>query len=472
MRRSFICKMLLWILILAIMSGCALLQTEKPSQVLEKGQLAFYQINEEVPLYDAAAKEKLLQPGANAHYDVLYCHSAPYVGEPALSAAKDGRYIICLTPPEMKSGSKYQIYWLTQEGMTLQDNCYLQKEFVVEETAYTPSLGYVVCGEELFITYDPYNSIDNRNVDFLHCFYDKKEQKAKALLVFSKQLGENVYSDYPLIVNLGTGEETDFLQPSLKKEPIDFRLVVACENQYLFDIDGSYYYYNDVTGKSVALGAITAKTASILGDLGRHQASAIGSYDDGILFCAEADGMKEFFWCDGIAGNVLRIADYGKTQATACIKVEEKIVCWNENTVWCIDTITRELTTLKQDINILDFAKENHATFLLCATENGEYYFYDLISGKELYLPENSRLHGVNTNKFVVSPDGRKLIVYCVDDGNTIQFSIFDMDKQHELCISRTNANKISESRIYWRTDNQVVVATEDNRESYIYTLK
>lgn len=478
MRRCFVWKMLLWSVIFAIMSGCSLQQKQGPPQAFEKEWLTVYQINEKVPQYDITAEEKILLNAANAHYDALYCHSASYVGVPAIRDALDGKYIICLTPPEMKSGSKYQVYSLTQEGMALQENRYLQKVFFVEEEIYTPSLGYAICDDELFLTYDPYNSIDNRNVEFLHCYYDKHEKKAKALLLFSKKLGENeggenVYSHYPLVVDLETGEETDFLQTVMKKEYIEgFRLVTAHQNQYLFDIDRSYYYYNDATEEIVAIDGITEETKSFFDDLGYRQASVIGNYDDGILFCAEVDGAKEFFWCDSIAGSILRIADYGGMEATACIKVKERIVCWSDNAVWSIDTITGEEMLLKQDIRIFDYGRGNHATFLLCSTENGAYYFYDFVSGKELCLSESSCLNGVDTNNLVVSPDGRKLIAYFVDSDNTIQFSVFDMDKRQELHISRINGNEIFESRIYWRADNQVIVATEDNRESYIYILK
>lgn len=468
-------NMLIMLLILTlVLSGC-----NRPDQ-RPLAENTYQSALDVVPSYNLASAESIILAGNSAAFTTNYYHSAAYVGVPAEegSADRDGKYYICLDPPEMKSGSKFQIYGLTDQGMILQENHYFQGSITALGRTYTPRFGHAVYNGNAYITYHPYNDENNQNVFLEDFFYDAQFGNTLAMLSLQHPATNETCNTYPVLVNLTTEEVTDFLQqlnPSVADKAVQegIQLVACRDAQYLFQIGVQHYYYNYSQQKLTEIKNITESTQSELSAYGKV-AWTLASGTESLLFCFSDEYSDAYFLCDGATGSLVKVPTYAEESVATCMLVEDMLICAGKESIWFVDVKTKEVTALLQNIHVIygcDAADEECTSFIIYTDDAGSSCVYDFISRKTFHLANTGNWSAQNTGGYIASPDGRKLLLYRADETHVIQFAILDCDSRTWLDVTRSNPNAVEECRIWWQGNEAIAVASDDLRECYVYSL-
>lgn len=410
---------------------------------------AFFHIEqtEVVPRYDEnseiTADTMSVEPGRVKLGQVI---EGSYVHTPAASNARNGIYLICTDPVEMKQGSHYDAYYeengtfvKLEEHSFCQDYTILGNNFHVD-FGWAAHNGSVV---QTYVAVDvPYRKPSQTGSVNAVLFWFQCIRTAED--------GTNTGTFYPVLIDLETGELTDILAG---------------------------------TG------------AEALSDV----ANAAISKDLSKMLLVQGDGT--LYYADLAAKKLYSVNELSGEATDACSLIDDTLACWTMEhgryRAWTIDLTTFERRELFDAMPnaastewfdpgiefMTGFDTMIHwgnmyagSYFALEVDENRNVYVIDLKTGErtqvEGFFWPSDQYPDI---QLLASPDGKKLLLAGGHSGTNFQYiGVLDFESRIYAEFSRDNGNDVHEFLAYWFTNDQIIIKADAGEavcDYYIYSL-
>ena len=393
-----------------------------------------------------------------------------YVHAPAVGQARNGAFYICTDEIVMNSGNHYDIY--TEEN----------GEYIRQETN-TFCETYTILGNEFRVEFQWANA----GGQCCYAYIDpdapwRKPNMAGPLeatlfwfpLSLTAQDGSSYNTNYPVLINLLTGEMTDILAGTgAETIPDLYQAAISGDRTKLLLVswDGKLYYadlsekriysIDDLSGEHAEECALTDTTLTCWAlEEASIEEGTLGSYKIWVIDLATMERRDLF---SGIPA----------TPATS-------YDVWSNSPLF-----TDEGTPLNvAGLHFIDgFSTTSHWGNMYSGSKfaievDGKRYVYviDLATGgrsviegftwPELDYPEI---------QCIPSPDGEKLLIVCRTQPTWYDhIGVLDFSRKTYTEFSRENLNNINEHTVYWYDCDSIVIATSDlgsMKDYYIYRL-
>lgn len=418
-------KTILPILILCcIIAACSTMESPAPSagvQTQAKVQAA-------VSTSSATVSTPLT---VNAQFTV----SELYNGKSIFPLAGNGVFLLCTDSVEMKQGSHYDAYTLDEDGqLTRLESNLFNNAFVLDSNRYHLTLNWVEHDGNAVCTYIP--------ADSPACIMVLSGNVNETLFLLRDRLsqdGNTVYTDYPVLIDLESGELTDFL--------------AKCKLNNISNICNV----------------------------------AFSPDRKGLLLAQEGGAL---YYCDLGSNVVYSLDELSNEPVKACAIADGRIICWNQGSsdraggnvgdyhFWYIDMEDfqrRELPQLESDIDtdLLRFAHLSGfddwlhegrifagSTFALCTSGNGQTYVLDMADWR-LSPVESYTLPASNVS-CTGSFDGQRLLLQ--DTGSNRAY-VLDYSSCRMFSLNIQNAGNLM-----WFDNNTVLEHAKDGNY-YLFDL-
>lgn len=409
----------------------------------------FLRIKQEQPVSQEDTTESEDPLSQVGKIDIGEVMEGTYLRLPLFSHASNGVFSVCTDENFMNQGNHYDVYAL-ENG-----------EFIKLEEHYF-NQDYTLYGHEIHIEFSwcehngevHFNYVDpdiGSWFRFVHTNGSSNEVLFTLLLD-----SEDFSTNYPVLIDLHTGELTDFLAGSGVEKIKYLRNIAANEDMSKL-----------------------------------------------LLYKFEwKESPEEIYYLDLAKNRLYRVDELSGEHADACSLLGNALVCWSLtegkfNTAgtyraWRIDLATLERTELFEDMPDAADSKKEDSGIVFLRGFNGSYnyghtytgsvfalmvdqaqniFVFDLDNG-EKYLIDGLRY--TNKTQFTPCMDGKKLIIRETGEGET--FGILDFGKMEYLEVLRINESGGKEILPYWFDENTVVICADEENESgsrdcYIYSL-
>lgn len=389
-----------------------------------------------------------------------------YVHTPVASHGRNGLFLICTDEVMMNSGNHYDAY--REENGTLvkleertfcQDYTILGNDFHVE-------FSWVDAGGHCVITYADSEELWHKQ--------NLSGPLENTLFTFACQIPGNTYlTNYPVLINLNTGELTDILagtgadtldgiyQAAISDDLTRMVLVTQEMELYYVDIPGKQLYNVDaLSGEHAEECALTDTTLTcwvLEGD--SIEEAALGSYR---IWAIDLETLE-------------RRDLFQALPATPATSYD----VWSET--YCV---REDLTPGFTGLHFLEgFNMTFHwgnmysgSDFALEVDENRKVWVIDLATGEKSVIddfiwPEME----YPQVECIPSPDGQKLLIQWRGEMTYYdQIGVLDFGQKTYFTFSRENLNDVNERTIYWFDHNSIIIATtshEGTTDYYVYRL-
>lgn len=188
--------------------------------------------------------------------------------------AGSGVFRLCADPVEMNQGSHYDAYGVTADGsLEPLEESQFNNAYTLDGSRYHLSFDWAVLDGVKVLTYVP--------AEMEASMLSLSDQGSTSLFLLDRYIGEDagVYSCYPVLLDLETGELTDFL--------------ANCR----------------------------------LGNLNSFCNAAFGSNRNGLLLAQEGGAI---YYCDLESGTVYSLDELSGQPVKACTLTDDKIICWSQ----------------------------------------------------------------------------------------------------------------------------------------------
>lgn len=384
-------------------------------------------VKTQVPVYDPALNLDYLIPGNGASEESLSCRYY-HISDSGHMEIAPGVFRICTDPPEMRQGSHYGLFRMSDSGLQQLPENTFSHTYQVLDNEIPVTFSYALYGDVPVITYISPNELPFR-------IHDAVLGDHQCLISFRCRLKDVVTVDYPMILDVKSGELTDFLG-TIEKGTLPSDLLLEGDNTGFF----------------------LQETALM----------------EGNRLLAKLTGGKHYYY-DPVNRQAWDLDELSGRQIDQCVVVGTDIFCYNGvDDIWKINGKNLAVTEVLSDIAYVEFFggiwQGNGCSFVLYRDESWNLHAFDFLtmSDRVLREPDGWLLEGYRCHP---SPDGRKLFLADSED-QTIQLLVFDCDQGKFLLIQRENPNNVQESRSAWTENNALVVITEDQRDHYVYNWK
>lgn len=393
-----------------------------------------------------------------------------YVHCPSASHARNGVFYVCTDEVMMNSGNHYDVY-------TEQDGKFLKLE------EHTFSLDYTILGNDFHVEFQWAEA----GGQCVYTYIDSEAPWRKpnmagpleaTLFWFPCTLtgagGSSYTTNYPVLINLITGELTDILAGTGAEGIPDIYQAAISEDltrMVLVTWEGQLYYVD-----------IPAKKLCSVDELSGEHAEECALTDTTLTCWAlEGDSIEE-----GILGSykiwTIDLATMERRDLFSGIPATAA----TSHDVWSNSPLfAEEATPLNvAGLHFIDgFSTTSHwgnmytgSRFAIEVDGNRNVYVIDLATGGrsviEGFLWPEIEYPAIEC---IPSPDGGKLLIQWRTAQTYYDYiGVLDFARKTYLEFSRENVNDVNEHTIYWFDNESVIIATTDHEEVtdyYIYRL-
>lgn len=399
-----------------------------------------------------------------------------YLHMPSASHARDGLYMICTDGQMMNAGNHFDAYKEENgELIQLEASCF-RNDYTILGNAFHVEFEWVEYGGTCHYTYidaeAPYRKPNMSGSIHSTLFLFS--------CVVSEEGGNSFYTQYPVLIDLKTGELTDVLAGTGAEELsniINAAISDDLSKMLLVRSNGDLYYAD-----------LSAKKLYNVDDLSGEHAEACSLIGD-TLSCwvlenalAEADNVQlgtYKAWTIDLT-SLERRELFNDMPATASTSYDIWSMTYGSPEDWALGG-GQMLPPLEESglVFLEGFDRANHwgdmypgSRFALELDAARNIYVIDLASGAK------SRVEGYlwpDAVQTVPSPDGSKLLV-CTSgsDGYYDTIGVLDFQLKRYIQFSRENINAVNEHTVYWFDNEQVIIAAENGDnicDYYVYKL-
>ena len=405
-----------------------------------------------------------------------------YVHAPASGLARNGAFYICTDTDAMHSGNHYDIY-------TEQNGQYSKAEI------HTFSQVYTLHGNEFHVEFE-WAEVNGQCC----CAYVDSEVPWRkpnlagpveaTLFWFTLHLqaddGSSYTTNYPVLIDLRTGELTDMLagtgaenipdlyQAAISPDRTRLLMVDWDRNLYYADIPaGKLYSLDELSGEHAENCCLTDSTVtcwSLNGD--SIEDGTLGSYK---IWAIDLNTLERRDLYAGIPATPATSYDVWSNSYQIA---EENPEIWERMGGKTLDPLgTAGLYFLS------GFDRSSHSGNMYCGSKfaievDGQrnVYVIDLSDGSRSVIdgfiwPEAD----YPSLECIPSPDGEKLLIQWRSSPTYYDYiGVLDFPQRSYTEFSRENPNAVNEHTIYWYDNSSIVIATSDRdamQDYYIYRL-
>ncbi len=380
---------------------------------------------------------------------------------PVSSHADEGVFLICTDPVEWQRGSHYDAYREEHGELVKLPEFELRKTATFGSVEYDLTCDWAPVGDHWVMTWGG----DIELNDSLACqsFSGRAERALVALYRRSSPESGHVYpKEYPVIINMYTGEITDVLTGTGAEylKTICSYVLSEDERYMLMEAqeDEEFGYY---------VADIEKKELHSLNELSGERVDGCSLLDGSIACWSEGDGLRKCW--------NLRLGDYERTEIfgpTRCFDEDEPEkggVSWIPG----IGGIVQTGIMYHGLCFALDIAPDRSAVAI--DLSNGERLPIEGFRWRE--YPNDGRLYGI---QFFASPDGKKLLLSGLYFGCSYDYlAIIDFEKRAMVEIERENSNDYTEYAGWFDNDTVVIEQLHrvggdtdwKNRDFFLYSL-
>lgn len=349
--------------------------------------------------------------------------------------AGSGVFLLCTDSVEMKQGSHYDAYTVDEDGqLTRLEDHLFNNAFVLDGSRYHLTLDWAEHDGSAVCTYIP--------ADSPACIMSLSGNVNETLFLLRDRLsqdGSTVYTNYPVLVDLESGELTDFL--------------ANCK----------------------------------LNNIPNICSAAFSPDRKGLLLAQEGGAL---YYCDLGSSVVYSLDELSSEPVKACAIADGRIICWNQGSsdraggnvgdyhFWYIDMEDfhrQELPQLESDVDtdLLRFAHLSGfdgclyegkifagSTFALCTSGSGQTYVLDMAAWS--LSPVEAYTLPVSNVSCTGSFDGQRLLLQ--DTGNNKAY-VLDYSSCRMFSLSVQSAGNLM-----W-FDNDTVLEHAKDGNYYLYDL-
>lgn len=365
------------------------------------------------------------------------------VHAPFATRASGGVYLVCTDELEMKQGSSYDAYYEKNGEFIKLEEQRFKMDYMIHDHNIHVEFDWVEYDGNVHITWS------EANADF---YKPENSGNASSVLlsfnIISKNReGKHMESQYPVLINLYTGELTDVLSQA------KFGITDGLDNVFVSD-DGTKMLLSQNSG------------------------------DDYFLYYIDIESHR-FFSVDDLSGE----------HADSCVIIEDRLVCWSVKDgyckVWNINLNTYESKQLfKKSFNISEnqtegivfisgFDNTHHweymysgCKFALEIDAEQNVYVVDLLDGEKFKLAD---CKWTKDKKCIPNSNGTKLLLTDGPDGQDVEYvGILDFEKMCFAEFDRNNLNDVSEHLTYWFDNNTVILTsyTDYTKDFWLYRMQ
>lgn len=395
-----------------------------------------------------------------------------YVHTPVASHGRNGLFLICTDEVMMNSGNHYDAYREENGTLVKLEEQSFNQDYTILGNDIHVEFSWVDAGSHCVITY-----VDSETLWRKQNLSGSLEH---TLFTFACQIPGNTYlTNYPVLINLNTGELTDILagtgaetldgiyQAAISDDLTRMMLVTQEKELYYVDIPGKKLYSVDaLSGEHAEECVLTdsALTCWVLeGD--SIEEAALGTYK---IWAIDLETLERRDLFQALPA----------TPATSHDVWSETYHIWE-------DTGCTEYTVPGfSGLHFLDgFNMTSHwgnmysgSDFALEVDESRNVWVIDLATGEKSIIddfiwPEME----YPKVECIPSPDGQKLLIQWRGEMTYYdQIGVLDFAQKTYFTFSRENLNDVNEHTIYWFDHNSILIATtshEGTTDYYIYRL-
>ena len=399
-----------------------------------------------------------------------------YLHMPSASHARDGLYMICTDEQMMDSGSHFDAYKEENGELIKLEEYRFSNDYTILGNAFHVEFEWVEYGGSCHYTYidtdAPYRKPNmsgniNSTLFLFPC-------------VVSEEGGNSFYTQYPVLIDLKTGELTDILAGTGAEELSDICNAAISEDlsKMLLVRSNGDLFYADLSAKKLysvdELSGEHTDACSLIGDTLSCWVleNALAEANDVQLGTYKA-------WTIDLT-TLERRELFNDIPATASTSYDIWSVTYGSPEDWALSG-GRMLPPLEESglVFLEGFDKSNHwgdmypgSRFALELDAARSIYVIDLANGTKTQVEGYLWPDGVQT---VPSPDGSKLLV-CTSgsDGYYDTIGVLDFQLKSYIQFSRENVNAVNEHTVYWFDNEQVIIAAENGNsvcDYYVYKL-
>ena len=393
-----------------------------------------------------------------------------YVHGPAAGMARNGIFYVCTDEVEMNSGNHYDAY-IEENGTYIR----------LEEQNF--SRHYTILGNEFHVEFQWVNA--NGNCCYTYIDANAAWRKPNLAgpvdatlfwfpLSLTAEDGSSYNTNYPVLIDLLTGELTDILAGTgAEKIPGLYQAAISEDRTKLLLVswDQELYYVDIPSKKLYSVDALS----------GEHAESCC--LTDSTLTCwaLEGDSIE-----DGTLGSykiwAIDFATLERRDLFSGIPATPATShdVWSNSSRPGTDTEPAEVAGL----HFIDgFDMTSHSGNMYCGSKfalevdsERKVYVIDLATGQRSVIdgflwPEA----GYPAIECIPSPDGSKLLIQWRTSPTFYDYiGVLDFSRKTYTEFSRENPNAVNEHTIYWYDNDSIVIATSDlgsMQDFYIYRL-
>lgn len=384
---------------------------------------------DQIPVYDPGTSLDFPIQSGNAPDDLLtasYYHINSY----GHFYRTPGVFRICTDPPEMRQGSHFGLFEMENGGLKKIPSHSFSQTYEIFSDTVKVEFEYALYDGQVIVTWIAPDDLDFR-------IHDAAVGDGKCLISFQCAVKDAMNVDYPMLLDVRTGQLTDFLQEvDISSFPSNF-----------WQEDAQFYSF--------------ILQYTVLFEENRLLAKLIGG--DYILY-------------DPPTGKVYDLSELSDRQVAGCALTGDSIICWDDvANYWRIDWNTLLVYDVLTDVPYVEFNsgiwQGSGCSFTLYRDHEWNLHVFDFLTGEDRVLaePEGWTIEGYRCHP---SPDGRKLYMTGADGNGTFQFLIFDCDRMQFILLERENPNSVRESLSQWSADNALVVISDTSQDFYVYEWK
>lgn len=417
---------------------------------------------------------------ANAQIDIGGVIEATYVHYPMQSHARNGIFMVCTDEVMMNSGNHYDAYYVED------------REFIKLEE-HTFSQDYHILGNDIHMEFQW--TEHNGEVDFTYVDsevpFSKQNLAGDAtatLFTLSLELpGGSGYTNYPVLINVRTGELTDICagtgveelpglyQAAISKDLTKLLLVNWDNDLYYVDlIERQLYKVDDLSGEHAEECSLIGNTLTcwvLEGD--SIEEATLGTYR---AWTIDLNTMERRDLFSGMSATAATSYDvWSNTYGV----LQDAPDAWNRISGGMeLSSLTCEGLHFIDGFNMTSHWGNMYAgsTFAIEVDASRNVYVIDLATGEKLLI-QGFLWPEIEYPYIECSPsaDGEKLLIYTYNtEGYFGSIGVFDFSKKSYTEFSRQNLGRANEHTIYWFDNDSIIVATSGESESqdyYIYRL-
>lgn len=406
-----------------------------------------------------------------------------YLHTPETSLARNGMFHICTDSQMMNGGSHFDSY--------VEENGRLVK---LEPRHFRQD--YTILGNDFHVEFEwvEHNGISNIQYIPANAPYRMQNLSGPSdsvLMTFECEL-DGYFTQYPVLVNLNTGQWTDVLagtgadhlpgiyNAAISRDHSNMLLVLSNDDLYLVDLEfKKLYSIQELSGQRPDACAFAGNSLACWALEGASEKTrTLGTYR---IWGIDLDTKERRELFSDLPATPATSYDAWSALYESILQIESD----GSTTAFYPDaegnyTLTEEPYIPFAGLQFLGgFSRASSfgnmyagSGFAVIVDESRNVYVIDLESGEKIKI-ENYTWPDIPYPHLqcVPSADGQKLLIYGEmeengkNDGCISDVGVLNFDEKRYLTFQRENANDILEDKIYWFDNQSVIIGTAPSRE-------